>query len=383
MSQCRAEGPIIFLWDNFGPLHVDRCDALSKSIPTREIIGLEMFAKSSDYSWKSENGSLFRKITIQQRIGGNHWSIFSILRTIISNKPHAIFFCHYQRYEIAISALFCRLIGIKVFTMNDSKFDDYSRNLIKELMKSLFFRPYHGALVASRRTSEYLQFLGIKKTNIFEGYDAVSVDRIRHLAGSHTAPLEMSFDDRHFTIVARLIPKKNISLALKAFSKLVFSGCSRKLVVCGDGPLESELKILAINLGIESRVEFRGFIQTAEVCRVLSSTLALILPSTEEQFGQVIPEALAMGVPVLVSENCGARDYLVKSGVNGFIFEPTNVDGLFYFMSLINTDRDLWQGMAKAALQSSRRGDVENFVNGVKGLIGEVVADSEPPHNWN
>ena len=93
---------------------------------------------------------------------------------------------------------------------------------------------------------------------------------------------------------------------------------------------------------LQSLVELQGFIQSAEVTKVLSSTLALILPSSEEQFGQVVLEALAMRVPVLVSEVCGARYELVRNAVNGFVFEPNNPDGLAWFMSALSDNEDLW-----------------------------------------
>ncbi|WP_415427301.1 glycosyltransferase, partial [Staphylococcus borealis] len=103
------------------------------------------------------------------------------------------------------------------------------------------------------------------------------------------------------------------------------------------------------------------FVQTEEVCRTLATSLALILPSTEEQFGQVIPEALSMGVPVLVSDNCGARDHLVKTWINGFVFEPSNAEGLAFLMRLLSSSESTWTEMAKAAADSASLGDVGDF----------------------
>jgi glycosyltransferase involved in cell wall biosynthesis len=67
-------------------------------------------------------------------------------------------------------------------------------------------------------------------------------------------------------------------------------------------------------LGLEDLVDFRRFVQTQDICRILGSMLALLLPSTEEQFGNVIIEAMVMGVPVILSFNCDARDLLVLTG---------------------------------------------------------------------
>src|SRR5690606_6604814 len=96
---------------------------------------------------------------------------------------------------------------------------------------------------------------------------------------------------------------------------------------------------------------------------------ALILPSTEEQFGNVVIEAQALGLPVLLSIVCGARDNLVRSGINGFIFEPDNPNGLALFMSLINDDKEFWSNMCNAAQTNALKGDVIQFSKAVNQLL--------------
>lgn len=363
----------MFLWENFGPLHIDRCEAVAKAMPERPIVGLEVLIKSSEYDWNSENGETFKKFTIYKSNAPSSWSPFRIISAALKLRPHAMFFCHYQRTSILISALVLRAFGVKIFTMNDSKFDDYSRDVWRELGKSFFFTPYQGALVASQRSADYLNFLGMSRDKIAFGYDAISTARIRTMGGTSPAPGGVDFHERHFTIVARLLPKKNIAAALRAFALLVRNGSKRKLVICGSGPLEAELKRQASELGVSDNVDFKGFLQTADICKTLAASLALILPSTEEQFGQVIPEALSLGVPVLVSDNCGARDHLVRTGVNGFIFEPFNVDGLAFLMDQLSSNEATWKHMSAAASRMSDLGDVRHFVEGVRALLGETT----------
>lgn len=338
-------------------------------MPERPVVGIEVLSQSSEYDWVSESGQAFEKVTLSSPDDARAWSPWRIASAILKRRPRAVFFCHYQRPEILIAASIVRMCGVETFTMNDSKFDDYPRDLWRELAKSLFFLPYQGALAGSQRSADYLRFLGVPADRIVGGYDSVSIDRIRGLAGAPPAPGGADFADRHFTVIARLLPKKNIATVLHALALLASAGKARRLVVCGSGPMEMDLKRLAKDLGLSTLVEFRGFVQTAEVCQTLSQTLALVLPSTEEQFGQVIPEALSMGVPVLVSDNCGARDHLVRTGVNGFIFEPHNVEGLAYLMGLLGSSEATWRAMADAALQMSEQGDVSHFVDGVRELL--------------
>ena len=290
-----------------------------------------------------------------------------ILEAIRRIKPSSIFFCHYERIEIFISAIACGIMGITTFVMNDSKFDDYNRVLIREIGKSLFLMPYRGGLAAGRRSADYMRFLGISEKRIALGYDTVSVSRMRGQGG----PVRVSpeFETLHFTIVARLLPKKNIALALRAFSDLDRIKHDRKLVICGSGPLERDLKDLCVELNIDRFVEFRGFVQTEEISNVLASSLLLILPSVEEQFGQVIAEAVALQVPVAVSENCGARDLLMRNFVNGFVFEPDNIAGLSEIMAMVSDDKELWLRLSEGCSQYQSSVDASAFAAGVRSLI--------------
>jgi glycosyltransferase involved in cell wall biosynthesis len=171
-------------------------------------------------------------------------------------------------------------------------------------------------------------------------------------------------------LVARFVPKKNVRTALEAFA--IYASHSqnpRSLHLCGSGPLENALKQQVRDAGIEHLVHFHGFLQTADVCRTFATSLALLLPSIEEQFGNVVPEALAMGLPVIVSDRCGARDLLVRTGVNGFVVEPDNPAGMALFMEMLSKDESLWKSMCQAALEFSEKGDARQFAESVVSLV--------------
>lgn len=366
--------PIVFMWENFGPMHVDRCFAVAKHFKgSRKVIGIELGGRSDTYDWAPGGSSSFVKLTLfpEATVADIPAAklFFQLLKACIAIGAADFFFCRYERLETLVVAVILRLLGRRVFVMNDSKFDDKPRQLKGELVKFLFYVPYNGALIAGKRSAEYLKFFHFAEERIAYNYDSISIDRIRDQAGLAAAPESPEFDSRHFAVVARMVAKKNLFVLLDAFSLYAKSvSAPRKLHLCGAGPLEAQLKKYAVELGVDHLTVFHGFLDSPSVSRILAETIALLLVSTEEQFGLVIPEAFAMGVPVIVSSNCGACDELVRSGVNGFVVEPDNPRGIAYFMELIGSNSSLWKRMASAAAEQASLADVRRFASACEEL---------------
>jgi glycosyltransferase involved in cell wall biosynthesis len=175
--------------------------------------------------------------------------------------------------------------------------------------------------------------------------------------------------ERDFLLIARLAPKKNIALALLAYAQWRRSAAwPRKLRILGSGPLESDLRAQAGELGIADGVSFEGFVQTRKVSEALANALCLILPSIEEQFGLVVIEAMAMGVPARVSSNAGAIDVMIDNGVNGWIIDPRSPTSLVAAMKRLDGSEAAWEAMARAAQADCWRGDAAAFVDAVAEL---------------
>ena len=355
-------------------MHVDRCRAVTKLFEgKRRVIAIELAGRSDSYSWERIEVEGFERITLFPDSALSEvnpfFQFWALLRTCFSVGSADLFFCHYEYFSTFAVALALRTLGRRIFIMNDSKFDDKPRRIRKELLKGLFYIPYNGALVASRRSAEYLKFLGFSRRHVVSGYDVISVERMRAQAQIAPAPDGATFSSRHFTVIARFVPKKNLFSILEAFSLYVQQASGpRALHLCGSGPLEPQLREKAKELMIDSHVVFRGLVESAEVSCTLGHSLALILASTEEQFGLVIIEAQALGVPVIISSNCGARDELVRTGINGFLVEPDNPRGIAYFMRLFDENEPLWTRMASAAKKFVPLGDVPRFARACQEL---------------
>jgi len=363
----------VFVWENLGPMHVDRCEAVAKHFAgRRNVVGIEIGGVSLTYSWTPTEASGFGKVTLfpgSTKDISRFWRLWALLKTCASYSQAEYFFCDYQTPEVFLTAIALRLLGRRVYVMNDAKFDDKPRSIWRELTKSVAYWPYRGALVSGQRAREYLRFLRFADARIAIGYDTLSIQRVRTLAAAEPAPDGSHFEGRHFTAIARFVQKKNISTLLTGYATYVHSvAAPRRLHLCGSGELDGALREQASRLKLQDLVVFRGFIQSREIATTLANTLSLILPSVEEQFGLVVIEAQAMGVPVIYTPACGARDYLLRSGVNGFLVEADNPAGMAFFMRLIASDEALWRRLARGARDTAPLGDVVHFVSSVEQL---------------
>jgi len=369
---------IVFVWENFGPGHADRCGAVADISGSRwEVVGIELSGKSGTYDWESEKRDNFKKITlfpgtVLETVGV--WRRFrATLSACMKHSADAYFLCHYERAETLLLAWSLRLLGRTVFVMNDSKYDDYKRFIYKEVLKWFYYLPYQGGLASGNRSSDYMRFLGVPENRIAKNYNALSANRIRAYVNDVQA---LNFEEKPFVIVARLVPKKNLFVALSAYAEYVSMVKQqeamhvRRLKILGNGPLERDLKLHAEAIGVSDMIDWYGFVQTADVCKTMVNAIALLLISTEEQFGNVVIEAAVLGVPSIVSTNVGARDDLVKTAVSGFIVEPENVAGLAYFMHHVGSDSLLWARLSAAARKIVvDHGDSVQFAEAVESLV--------------
>jgi glycosyltransferase involved in cell wall biosynthesis len=114
-------------------------------------------------------------------------------------------------------------------------------------------------------------------------------------------------EGEHVLVVARLVRNKQVDLVLDAVR-----GRSERLIVVGGGPDLARLRRLA-----PSNACFTGFVSDAELRELYRASTALVCPSREE-FGIVMAEALACGVPVIAPATGGACE-VVQSGRTGVL----------------------------------------------------------------
>lgn len=123
-------------------------------------------------------------------------------------------------------------------------------------------------------------------------------------------------DSLRVLCVARLIGRKGIDYLLEATAAMPADAC--KVTIVGTGSLAGELYEHAARLGIESRVRFMGHVEHNDLAEVYRAHNLFVLPSFNEGMSNTVLEALASGLPVVLTETGGTEE-LLQDGVNGFL----------------------------------------------------------------
>ena len=144
--------------------------------------------------------------------------------------------------------------------------------------------------------------------------------------------------------IGRLHPKKNIDVLLRAVAMLEVS---TKVIVCGQGDASycSQLKQLEDELSLTTCIEWRGHVDPAGRARLFAESHVVAMPSTYECFGMAAAEAMAAGVPVIVSKTTGVAPVVKEYGC-GKLVEAGEVDELHTALADIAEDAS-WRRQAR------------------------------------
>jgi len=166
----------------------------------------------------------------------------------------------------------------------------------------------------------------------------------------HKAQPFSQYDDNVLTILflGRLVPRKGCHVLLEAVALLASNKALPKfrVVICGKGPLDAELRSYVASHGLDDIVEFTGFVTEADKPRYYASADVSVFPSSGgESFGIVLLEAMASGqAAVLAGDNPGYHSVLHEQP--DLLFDPNDVQALAQKLATYLSDVKLRQQKA-------------------------------------
>ncbi len=332
---------VAVIFHHIGPYHQARLNAAADRL---SVTGIEWSAKGSDTWGPADTPARYHKISLFSKATARYPTKSERRRAFLwalnQAQPDAVAVNGWNNFGSLIAANCCIRRGIPMIVMSESSHEDEPRTSWKEIIKRRIIGLYSAALVGGQRHVEYLVELGMPREQIFTGYDVVDNGYFARLALEiRNSKIEIQkkygLPENYFLASARFVEKKNLPQLMQAYAEYRQRSevRSRKsevsepetpwdLVLLGDGPLRETLNSQLSTLNLQPHVHLPGFKPYDELPVYYALARAFVHASTTEQWGLVVNEAIASGLPVIVSNRCGCAPELVNG--NGFTFDPTD-----------------------------------------------------------
>lgn len=319
---------VLLALHRIGPYHHTRMAAAATHL---QLHGLETRPQSAEYPWQFQPQAAY---AIHQLRGQLHLEadppLPSLRRQLqallVEVQPQVIVSVGWADRAYQLLLVLAQQRQIPLVIVSDSRQRDEPRSAAMEWLKVQLLRGFSAALVAGQESRSYLTGLGFPPAAIFHPWDVVDNAFFQQSAAQATPR------QRSFLCVSRLVAKKNHQGLLEAYASYQQQGGSWGLQLVGSGPLEDLLRAQIAALPYPQRVQFLPFCQLEEVGRLYGQASAFVLASSTDQWGLVVNEAMAAGLPCLVSSACGCAVDLIDHNRTGWCFDPTNTQALTQLM---------------------------------------------------
>ena len=227
----------------------------------------------------------------------------------------------------------CRRRNVPVLIRGDSQLAARRRlplRLAKELVYPRLLRSFDGFLYVGRRNREYLRHYGLPMERLFFSPHCVDNDAFAAKAAAARSPGDgagSAARPKSVLFAGKLVERKRPFDLIRALARTTALGCRAEAVFVGAGELEDSLRREAASSGVAAT--FHGFQNQSRMPSIYAAADVLVLPSDhQETWGLVVNEAMACGVPAVVSDAVGCGPDLIEAGRTGAVFPLGDVGTL-------------------------------------------------------
>ncbi len=248
----------------------------------------------------------------------------------------------------------------------------------RKLMMRSLLRDAAGCLYVGRNNLAFYKSLGLSDVRLYPAHYSVDTKRFEEQVKSGAprddvrARLGCEMNRSVVVTVAKLIQRKRVADVIQAVSRL---GPDCELWVIGDGEERESLQALA-NEVLPSRVKWLGFTNQSEIPEILNAADLFVLASDEETWGLVVNEAMACGLPCVVSTKVGCAADLIHEGLTGCVFPYGDIAALTDMLRRCVADKVRLAAMGKAARklvheQYSVQATAEQIVRATQAVVAK------------
>jgi 1,2-diacylglycerol 3-alpha-glucosyltransferase len=268
----------------------------------------------------------------------------------------------------------------KVIIMDNARLADVPRSVIVNWVKRRIYANVDAIFIPAPSHVPDYEFWGIPRERMLFGLNAVdnaffaqSSEKAREDKSRLRA--EWNLPEKFLLGAGRQVPKKNWKALLQTWAlfKLRHPVSSMNLILIGNGPDRPELERMVHGQAIPD-VHFRDFADQEELASLYGLAHALVLPSLYgETWGLVINEAMAAGLPVLASRECGCAETLVQDGINGWRFSAGDIEEMAACLARLDAlSQEEWLRMGEKSQETIQNWGLERFCQGLWEAISYV-----------
>ena len=383
----RTDPHLVALLINMVPYHHARWDAFAASGGFRCTV-LEMAGRDEFPVLEHVAGiasSYQRQTLFREASGGSVPNVriaVAVRRALTELRPDVLCVNGYSSTLSLVALLWAADHSIPAAICSESNRFDTDRNPVKEWIKQRVVGFSSAGMAGGTPQADYLIELGLPKEAVFVGYDAV--DNSHFDLGSEAARQrddelrkELKLPLNYFIACSRFTEKKNIPRLIEAFALYREQNSKPEktwdLVIVGEGELRPVIENAIQQFSVSHAVHLVGAKPYDILPAYYGLAGAFIHASTTEQWGLVVNEALASGLPVLVSNRCGCAADLVQEDRNGFTFDPSNVAGLAQLMVRISAFEFPRTAFGLMSRQIIAHWGPERFATGMKAAVESAL----------
>lgn len=294
-------------------------------------------------------------------------------------QPDALAVSGWTNPESVAAIGWARARRVPLVMMSETQADDAARSLIAETVKRRIVSLCDAALVGGPPHAAYVTRLGIPSPRVHLGYNAV--DNAHFAAGAAAARADAAtvrsahgLPARYLLASARFIAKKNLAALVTAYAAALdgaggAGGTGPDLVILGDGDTKAEIRAAAEAGGVAGRVHLPGFRGYEALPAYYGLAEAFCHVSTVEQWGLVVNEAMAAGLPVIVSRPCGVGRTVIEDGVSGLLTAPDAASIGAALARLMAMPAEARAAMGRAAAAAIADWGPERFGAGMRAAV--------------
>jgi len=325
------------IWIDWYSYHISRFRALFNH-PSfqRQVTGIELVGGCGVHAGLQFRDADREGLPISSLFPETDWAkagqiklALAVWRKLDQLRPSSVLVPGWYTAPALAAALWAKLHNKRSILMSETTEEDHRRVWWKEFSKRiLIWLLFDFSIAGGKPHVRYLERLGFPLSKIARFYDVVdnAFYQEASIRAKERPELKQAYrlPSNYFLYVGRLAPEKNLKACLLAFARYRELGGTWSLVLVGDGPDREALENLSRDLGIREHCVFAGLRAAKEITTYYAFAGCFVLPSTLEPWGLVVNEAMASGLPILLSKRCGCAEDLVEPAGNGFMFDPTD-----------------------------------------------------------